>query len=277
MTARLRRPLPPAGIEYVLLAGRRRRRRGTAVAVAASFALLAAGAGAVRSHGGAVRRIEMVDTPPAPSRTPAADPASPSTVPATRIAVPAGTAAPSVDRELPGRPARATAAPVPSAAPPAVSGQTEEDGGPVMAGPGKTDDTSVCPGATVSVDPWCTVLTGDATVRSGTPSRFTFWICRNGVPTTARYATRQEAEFTVRSGSATRWTWSGGFPFAPRSHSLTFEAGYCYSWSVEWTGADADGRPLPEGTYTMAAYGTADNEPEGTAPPEATLRVRVVR
>jgi hypothetical protein len=147
-----------------------------------------------------------------------------------------------------------------------------------MTGPEESGMPSMCPSGPAHVRSYCTAVTGPETVRAGTPARFTFWVCRRGTGERVTFPTRQMAEMTVSSGDTTRWTWSNGFAFAEDEHDLVLSGGYCYSWSAEWAGQDAEGRPLPAGTYTFGAYGTAN---EWTGAPEdpvpATATVRVVR
>lgn len=294
MNGALRRPLPPGGIDRAVGAGRRlRRRRTLGGGMAAACAAAAVVAGVLSAAPtSSVQRIEPDGTPtsipaPIPTYGPAVDPSrsadlpSPASAPDGRpashptgvTAVPAGSRAPGSATPAPGAPVR-DPGPGPSPATPSPA-PAETDGGPVMAGPGKIDDSRSCQNPVVSdgLDTYCTVLTGAATVRAGASATFTYWICRRGAPVTVSYPTRQEAEFTVTNEAHDwSWRWSRGFAFPPRPHQLTLETGYCYSWAIEWAARDARGAPLRAGTYVVTASGTAYEWADGTEDPDDAWR-----
>lgn len=292
MNGALRRPLPPGGIDQAVHAGRRLRRRravGGGVTAACAAAVVVAGLLSV-GPSSSLQRIEMITPGPveAPDPRPVPLPAggdlpaptSPSPGPrasgpptGTSLATASGTAV----TATPGVPVRSPGA-APDPVPPSPA-PTEADGGPVMTGPGKTDDTRSCQSpAAVPLNSYCTKLSGPATVRAGDSATFTYWVCRYGAPATVSYPTRQEAEFTVKNAPGTwTWRWSGGFAFPPRPHELTLDAGYCYTWSIEWVARDERGAPLRPGTYAMTANGTANEWADGgNVPSASTQEIRIV-
>lgn len=253
MNGRVRRPVPSAGLDLALAAGRLRRRRAKVTGAALLSAVAVTFGGVVVQAGqrGDGMGVDTLDGPQAgtPSVTVTPDPgggSGPATADPTETPSPRGQVVP--DETTP------TPAPPPTATP------RRPDPGPVMHGPDVTTDQSICDNVPV-FGIYCTIARAPKTMKAGQPVTLAMWVCRHSglLSETVSYPTRQEGEFVVRSGDMGHvWRWSRGYDFPAQPHTRTFDGGHCYRWTVDWNGVDAAGRPLPPGTYYLEVRPTAE-------------------
>lgn len=254
----LPRVAPPAdGLRLAMASARRRRLRTasattTTTAAALSVALLALGS----------PPTQTLIQQPAPER------------PAVRGVVeepaPAQTPYPQV-LSAPGS-ARVVLA-SPAGAPPASpaersfgvtgGGQAQGDGPRYVAGPLKRDDNYLTvPRCTVpaSTDEAMSLCTATSVYDSGDRRvELSAEVCSTRTtPTTLHFPGRNEVDFAVVRLGDEHWRWSAWHPDGGAPHTLVLETGACTSWTFLWTVVDAQGKPLPRGSYRLRTTFLAD-------------------
>lgn len=296
------RPLPAGGDARAIATGRRvlRHRRiaatvvggGTAAAVVAAVVMVTGGSvrgdslstvtpsgGAGSTSGGSRGAMPPVAPTLPPGVVPSALP-TPSGLPIGIGPEPSGS--PSVS-------------PTASATEPAAHGPyvgfepTAADGGPTVTRTTSNDPTFCERNAEVAdyrhPDGWCSTLTTSAPADGFVAGRrvsFTFEMCKapETGAATLHFPSRMEIDVAANQSmddgnEVGRWAWDGDFAFPPATHTLAFNAGDCATWVVTWSGQDGDGYAVPEGSYDVFTWLTADeylSDDADYAPPMASLR-----
>ena len=70
---------------------------------------------------------------------------------------------------------------------------------------------------------------------------------------TLSYETAKELDIAVLAGAKELWRWSVGRQFAATPHTLSLQAGDCFTWRTPWRVVDQQGRALPKGSYQIRA------------------------
>lgn len=92
------------------------------------------------------------------------------------------------------------------------------------------------------------------------PHQLTADVCSSDAnPVFLHYAGTTEIDFAVVDPKGREvWRWSAWHPLGETPHTLTLQAGDCFTWTFNWTGVDAHGTPLPKGDYSLRVRFRAD-------------------
>lgn len=248
---------PPAGsYEQVSTRGRRRRARYAAFAIAGLALVVAIVATSVDADRSGLR---PATAPPSPKAT-----TTRALLPASRGGVPAGflgpepTAEPSRSPES-HRPAQVVDQPIRAKSHTMRPTYCIDNPDWRVTSGSPTDPTTML--TSTSDGTWCGGLDTPATVHSGKPAQFSYDVCRPpGAPGEKSAPTDLEVAFSIVGV----WTWGHGYPFAAHPHTLHWDPGECWTWTVTWPGTDDLGNPVPPGDYVLVAnpaWGGAWQEP----------------
>lgn len=268
--ARVRRTPPPALLDDIRTAGRRRLRLAALSGVTVSVVLsvgIAVGVGAAARAGGGDR---LVPSEPQPSAsvygphhevktvtraTPAAPGESTATgagpVPGTQPSTPAG-----VPAATPYQPDPPTRSPAPTPTPTATADPGE---------PGVQDRTTVHRGLSA-----CDVHTtpsgycGRVTTTQGTGVvtivTEVCWSNGNTDTGTLSFDSTLETDDVVSIGAKQVWDWADGKTFSAQTEQLSLQPGDCIDWTTQWT----PDRDAPRTTYQVEGRSYASELPDGS-------------
>jgi hypothetical protein len=268
---------PPGGFEDAVRRGRRRRRKQTGSSSALVLSVVAALTWSVAGHdgGGGTNRLSPANDDPRVTQTeqvpggPAATtpPHSPrptdsgsaprsgqaagSPSPVVHGSAPAVSASPTVRHQVE-RPPGGGVTTRPYAARPTIT-RTEDQA--LSCIPGQGED-------------WCAIATG---TQVGTDYHLEYAVCRavTAGAITLHFRRHQEADFvaTDLDHADQVWTYSKGQPIGTPAPDVTFDAGECVLWAVDWDGYDDYHRTPVEADYTVTARLLSEESmPTATSP-----------